>query len=194
MKLNVGSSIQKSIYKRNEWICLDLSSQGRPNVVADAFQMPFKDNTFEEVHSIHVLEHLPRDKWPLMLNEIFRVLKVNGKAIIEVPDFEAQCRQFIKAVEEQNTVKIHVIRTGIWGKSDILGMGHQYGFDKLHLKKALYKIGFEEITLLDSKEDMISTHYRQGPVITVRGIKKHSDCKRDIKSMSFDELREFIIK
>jgi predicted SAM-dependent methyltransferase len=156
--------------------------------------MPFKDNTFEEIHSVHVLEHLPRDKWPIMLSEIFRVLQEGGTFIVEVPDFEGQCKAFLKALNGGNTETIHEARTAIFGKTERLGMGHQYGFDKLNLEKALKTIGFTSTEFISDHEKMISSHYRAGPVLTFRCTKTSYRPPKDVRDMKFNDLREAVIK
>ena len=51
------------------------------------FPYPFKDNSFEEVHMYHVLEHLDN---PLrVMEEINRILKVGGKFYLRVPHFSS---------------------------------------------------------------------------------------------------------
>ena len=49
----------------------------------DLTRLDFDDNSFDFVLSNHVLEHIPDDR--KAMSEIFRVLKVGGKAIITVP-------------------------------------------------------------------------------------------------------------
>lgn len=195
MKLNVGSSHPRGRYRHAGWVCLDINPQGRPHVVGDAFMMPFPDNTFEEIHSCHVLEHLARDKWPLMLAEIFRVLKPGGIFIVEVPDFYEQCKEYVEAVDSGSSEAIHLIRTGIWGKTEREGMGHQFGFDRAFLRRALHKSGFESIERLSAKVDMISDRWRDGKVL-VFGCMKTSYGKpdKDVRHLNFNELREYIIK
>ena len=207
MKLNLGSSRQKGIYKAVEWVCVDLYMEGRPDVQASGFMLPFADNTFEEVRSIHVLEHLSRDQWPFMLAEMYRTLKVGGTFYVEVPDFPAQCEQYLRRLAENTTqeltrgepvsgpVSIHISRTGIWGKSERPGMGHQFGFDRDLLARALYKTGFQEVYRLTAVEDMISSHYRNDdPVLLFKATKVADPLDIvDLKSLSFDELRTHLL-
>jgi SAM-dependent methyltransferase len=49
----------------------------------DLLNLPFDSNCFDLVICSHVLEHIPDDQ--KAINEILRVLKVNGKAFIQVP-------------------------------------------------------------------------------------------------------------
>lgn len=196
MKLNIGSSNPHGRYRHSGWVCLDLNKETKPHVVGDAFEMPFADNTFDEVHAVHVLEHLQRDHWPLMLAEIFRVLQEGGHFYVEVPDFTEQCRMFIKAMEapKPDREAIHEIRTAIWGKTERLGMGHQFGFDERFLANALAKSGFDDIKLLDQREDMISHHFRFGPVLLYESTKSEHRPRVNVREMDFNTLREYIIK
>ncbi len=55
----------------------------RPEVFADAQELPIKSESIDTVLLLDVLEHLPRPA--ACLQEIRRVLKENGKLIIQVP-------------------------------------------------------------------------------------------------------------
>jgi SAM-dependent methyltransferase len=54
---------------------------GTQNV--DLTSMPYPDEKFDAVLCVHVLEHIPDDH--IAMREIYRVLKSNGWAIIQVP-------------------------------------------------------------------------------------------------------------
>ena len=58
--------------------------QTSPFVLSDATHLPFSDNTFDLVTMLHVIEHVKNDK--MALQEIYRVLKTNGSAIIVTPN------------------------------------------------------------------------------------------------------------
>ena len=60
--------------------------QGIQNLgVIDSHKIDFEDNTFDAVFTLDVLEHLEDEKWAL--DEIRRVLKPGGVAIIMVPAY-----------------------------------------------------------------------------------------------------------
>jgi hypothetical protein len=73
-------------------------------------------------------------------------------------------------------------------------MGHQYGFDKLNLEKALKTIGFTSTEFISDHEKMISSHYRAGPVLTFRCTKTSYRPPKDVRDMKFNDLREAVIK
>ena len=194
MKLNLGSSTPRGQYRDTDWICLDLDPKLKVDVVGSGLSLPFKDNSFNEIHSIHVLEHLTRDKWPIVLSEIFRVLDLGGTFFLEVPDFEEQCRKYLKRIEQGDIELLHLIRTGIWGKTERFGMAHYFGFDKELLKRALNKIGFSKVERLINKDCMISTHYRYDPVLLFKSFKESNSLKIDIKNLSFEELNKCFLR
>jgi len=55
--------------------------KGSANILADIQHLPFKDQAFDDVKSISVLEHIP--SWSQALHELLRVTK--QRLIVEVP-------------------------------------------------------------------------------------------------------------
>ena len=173
MKLQVGSSEVRGIYKRAEWINLDLQdvSNDGVNVIGSGLELPFKDNSFDEIHCIHVLEHLTRDKPPVMMDEMYRVLKPGAKLYVEVPDFKATVTKLVAAFVEDDNTAIHKWTTSIYGKSERYGMAHHCGFYGRTLLILFRQVGFRDVLRVMADEQMISPHYRQEPVLLMRGIK-----------------------
>lgn len=50
------------------------------------FDLPWRDSTCDYVHSSHLLEDFPRDKWRPLIAEWLRVVKPGGHVVIIVPD------------------------------------------------------------------------------------------------------------
>ncbi len=94
--LDLGCGIETSFLntKNNKTIRMDyalntlltaqkLSKQQLTLINGDALKLPFLDNSFDTIVSQNVLEHIKNDQQ--VINEIYRILKPGGIAIISVP-------------------------------------------------------------------------------------------------------------
>ncbi len=173
MKLQVGSSEAKGIYKRAEWINLDLQdvSNDGVNVIGSGLELPFADDSFDEVHCVHVLEHLTRDKPPVMMDEMYRVLMPGGCIFVETPDFKQTVAKLTEAFMEDDNTKIHIWTTSIYGKSERYGMAHHCGFYGRTMVILFRNAGFQNVVRVQGDGNMISPHYRQEPVLLMTGTK-----------------------
>lgn len=85
--LNLGSGVgqfDNHLSKEIELVNLDIVRVNQNlHVIGDAHDLPFKDESFDIVYSIAVLEHV---KWPwIVADEIFRVLRRGGHVVLELP-------------------------------------------------------------------------------------------------------------
>ena len=171
MKLQVGCSDVRGRYKQVEWINLDIIGNKRVNVKGSALELPFRTGSIEEVHCVHVIEHLTRDKYPIVLKELHRVTKPGGFVYVEVPDFRGTINKIYSAFVVNDLKAVHVWTTSVYGKSEREGMSHHWGFYDTLLIKEFMKCGFKAAVKLTQPKDMISTHYNQEPVLLIKGIK-----------------------
>ncbi|HPH26481.1 MAG TPA: class I SAM-dependent methyltransferase [Pseudomonadota bacterium] len=118
-----GSSLVLS--KHGQAVGLDASlrsfqlSPDRPythRVVSSAEQLPFADASFDAVAALDVLEHLDHDQQAA--EEIRRILKPGGAAVIFVPAFQI-----------------------LWGQNDVMSH-HRRRYTKASLQKVLTAAGF----------------------------------------------------
>jgi SAM-dependent methyltransferase len=79
--IGVGRKLWK--YSSGEIINLDIQSGSNVDVVGDAHNLPFDDNSFDSIIMQAVLEHLHTPD--LAIKEAFRVLKPGGYLYLEVP-------------------------------------------------------------------------------------------------------------
>jgi len=79
-KLNIGCGFNKM----PDAINLDIDTRCNPDMLFDVTDgLPWDDNTFDEVHADHVLEHI--FDFETVLIDIHRVLKLNGMLYASVP-------------------------------------------------------------------------------------------------------------
>jgi ubiquinone/menaquinone biosynthesis C-methylase UbiE len=82
MRLNLGCGY----YNRQKGeIGFDYNIACKPQVCGDAQDLPFKDESFDEIYSCHVLEHIPNIV--KTMNECWRILKKDGYFHIRTPLF-----------------------------------------------------------------------------------------------------------
>lgn len=188
MKLNIGASNPRGQYRGEEWVNIDYSryfrGMARPRfAIADGTLLPFRDSVFNEIHAVHVLEHVPRhvtrdgakvDAHLAFVSELGRVLTPDGVGFIEVPDFLSGCyiilqqaHQLVNAKPEDRAGHLEEIRirtVGVYGKGRHEGDLHRWGFTPWGIENL-----FKSASLLYRREsEMISAHYRQEPVMLYR--------------------------
>ncbi len=87
-KLDLGCGPRK---QPGFWGVDSIEFVGVDQVVDLTGPWPWADDSIEEVFSSHFFEHLTNDQRVHAINELYRVLKVKGKATIIVPDWSNAC-------------------------------------------------------------------------------------------------------
>lgn len=170
IKLNLGSGSPRGQYNTG-WINFDLCHHDRLQVRGDITTLPFRDNCVDLIHSVHVLEHLTRDKHLLVLKECLRVLQPGAAFFLEVPDFQKVVYKLADAFTNNDKESIHKWVTSVFGKTERRGMSHHYGFTYDKLIELSQAAGFSKIRRLNTEAEMISKHYWLEPIILVELIK-----------------------
>ena len=112
-----------------DYISCDLESP-LADIKADICALPFDDNSFDWVLCNHVLEHIPNDT--KAMQELYRVLKPGGKALLQVPLDPKRSTTF-----QDNSITDKATRTKIFGQYDHVRI---YGMDYF---EKLRTIGFQ---------------------------------------------------
>lgn len=177
-KLNIGSSHPNGIYKKEEWVNIDYGSQefGGGVLKVDATDMPEGwKSKFDEIHAVHVLEHINRNLRFKFVQECHRVLRAKGTLFIEVPDFEQTIRLLIKAINEKDERMEHKMTTSVFGKQRYTGDQHCWSFTQRTLTELLEGEGFE-VTIFKNKDfdQMISSHFKQENILLAK-------CRKNLK-------------
>lgn len=170
VKLNIGSSVPKGKYRHRPWVnidyCKDFMKECRV-IPASATDLPFKTGSFDEIHTVHVLEHVARTDHKRFLSECYRVLDPGGILIVEVPDFTKTCQKILGAYVNQEWEKVRCWTLSVYGKHRYVGDSHAWGFYPELLVNDFSSAGFDNVQIL--KEDAVSDHHTQEPVIVVCG-------------------------
>ena len=114
----------------------------------DITDINYCNNSFDSIICNHVLEHIEDDK--LAMSELFRVLKPNGIAILQVPICDSEL------TEEDASFNTNEMRLQEYGQIDHVRL---YGQD---YKKRLKAVGFmvEEVKWLAFPNDFGSINNR----------------------------------
>ena len=89
--LNVGSGIDYKVSTpEQDWVNIDMNPAVEPDIVCrvEDLQDQFPDNTFDEVHFIHVWEHC--EDLMKAMEQIWAVMKPGGKLICSTPYYTAE--------------------------------------------------------------------------------------------------------
>lgn len=172
MKLNIGSSRPRGRYRGDHWINIDCEKRykRRGVIPASALDLPFKSQTFDEIHACHVLEHILRKHHAKFFEECYVALQPSGKLIVEVPDFLTACEHIIDSHFTKEWEELRCWTLSIYGKHRHEGDAHCWGFYERLLIQDFKEAGFQNVSLL-GLDDYISTHYKQEPVLVVGGEK-----------------------
>lgn len=148
MKLNLGCG--KKIWPG--FVNVDFEnnhSSIKPDVSCDLTgRLPFEDDSADEAHAYHVLEHFLPYQVPEILLEWKRVLKPGGLIVIEVPCFDKIMRMFAHKVIDGQGIGLDWKQWlyGDPGCKDV-SMLHKWCFSIEELGDTLYDAGFEDVKL-----------------------------------------------
>lgn len=109
-KLHLGSGSKHF----DDYINVDVSKNPAVDVLMDASTLPFRDGSVEEIVAYDVIEHLSREKFESGIKEWHRALKHGGSLIIESPDIEVLCRDFLNASEEERWERWQGMKGIVW--------------------------------------------------------------------------------
>lgn len=138
-----------------KWKILDCARSADYVVNLNTDNLPFKDNSVDNIYTSHTLEHLELSALPNVLKEMYRVLKPKiGTVRIIVPDCEKAVDWYLNKPEMLKKKRL----PGIFGdvprtKMGYLscwfstpGRGHKIGFDYELILTYLTNAGFKKIT------------------------------------------------
>lgn len=147
--------------KNLEYITADIESP-LAKVKMDIHEIPFEDNSIDVIFCNHVLEHVENDI--KALNEIKRVLKPSGWAILQIPFFYP----LIEKTFEDKRITDPKEREKVFGQDDHVRMyGKDYG-------ERLASVGFEVLAenyVKELPEEIVQKHALPKEEVIYRVIK-----------------------
>jgi SAM-dependent methyltransferase len=96
VKFNMGCGGDKI----EGYIGVDLHGD-RADIKHDILTLQLPENTVDEIYASHMIEHVHHLDAVELINKWFQSLKSGGKLILELPDLEALCKEFIEADDNQ---------------------------------------------------------------------------------------------
>lgn len=165
MKLNLGCGI-----KREEgYMNVDLDRSSGADIITNVSNLGFiGDSSVEEIKAYHLIEHLTEREFLDALLEWFRVLHPGGKIVLECPDLEELCREWLKASETERWYSYngtwHSLIKHFYGNQRTPLQLHKNGFTKERLQDLLTMYGFVDIWFLEPE-------YQYCPCIKVEALK-----------------------
>ena len=113
---------------------------GDQDINSDICDLPFEDNSVDEIQAIHVFEHLHRMKTQAALNEWKRVLKPEGKLVLELP-----CLDKVTEMMASGEKNIRMTLFALYGdpREENEHMCHKWGWSEEEITTELKSCGFD---------------------------------------------------
>jgi len=80
IKLDLGCGKNKI----HGYIGIDIDSNSDADIVTSVLELPFAKDSVDEIHSSHLVEHFNPSEAQRFFDEIYRVLKIGGKAYLKI--------------------------------------------------------------------------------------------------------------
>jgi len=182
IKLNIGcgNAIEPGYINIDRY-----NNTGNIDMNADLAELPFKNNSVDEIYTSHVFEHINLTKIYGVVEEWKRVLKIGGKLNLHLPDLETEVKKWLEAPDDKKWFEVH----RIFGGQTHEGNAHYCGFNCNSLKSFLERFDFKidsiklgnsgfgtEIQCIAVKEKEtelkqinVSCHFVDGPFAQVTG-------------------------
>ena len=125
-----------------EYISTDFAGEFEAQKTYDITQVDAPNSSFDLVICFHVLEHVEEDR--TAMQELYRVLKKRGKALIQTPFKDGD-------IFEDITIRTSEKRLQYFGQAD-----HVRVYSVQGLKKRLEETGFEVQVISNSSNDEAS--------------------------------------
>lgn len=137
MNINYGCGENKL----EGFVNVDIEESTKPDLVCDLRRGPFpyENDSVDKIYMIHCIEHVEFDKWPLIFNEFYRVLKLGGELLLAYPEFSVCAKYFIDDFRGNR----EFWRKTLYGRQLYPGDYHITPMVSIDLAEQLITIGFD---------------------------------------------------
>jgi len=159
-----GQHIEVMAKEGPEWTFVDKYVYRDGWIKMDAGDLKYPPETVDTIYASHLLEHFagnqpegaPNISAQAALKNWYKVLKFDGKVIINVPDFTWACDYFLKKQRNPNywdkrDTIFHFTADNVlsifFGSQSTLGEFHYTGFTVVSLSELLKSVGFDDIRI-----------------------------------------------
>lgn len=94
LKLELGGG-DNPTKPRPEWINCDIRQLDCVDWVGDVTDLPWQNESIDELFAAHLIEHFGRFEYGKVLDEWIRVLKSGGKLELHTPDMAELAKQYV---------------------------------------------------------------------------------------------------
>lgn len=134
LNLGCGNDIKK------DYINIDrYNNTGLVDLKCDLAAIPFLDETVDEIYTSHVFEHIPINDVYGVLEEWERVLRLDGKIVMFLPNLEKEVKIWLEAPVDRKWFEVH----RIFGSQSHEGNTHFSGHSPESLKYLLERFNFK---------------------------------------------------
>lgn len=137
VRLNLGCGKYPLYHFTN----IDQYENVKPDVVADALNLPYEPESVDEIYCGHLLEHLTFDEGQKALKHWRRLLKPGGVIGITVPDFDVLARRYLANPIAEQLITLNEL----YIYSYVQESHHRYCYGEALLMFAMEQAGFKHL-------------------------------------------------
>lgn len=176
MKVEVGCGKKP----RSGYVTCDVRNLPGVDYVCSADNLPFGDNSCDEIYSRHIIEHFTLKEFLVVLKEWNRVLKPGGTLYIICPNLLWHCRQVLEGSHESLYNKARGQNARYWGLGSLYGWQHneydvhKFGYYFELIRDIVEDFGFSSVEDLTNDE---------------RGL-EHADFHLEVRAVKVSEAKQ----
>ena len=140
IRLNLGCGN----YPMKGFVNVDQFENVKPDLMADATDLPYNPDSIDEIYCGHMFEHLSCDEGQEALRHWLSILKPGGEIRIVVPDFD----ELVKLYLDNPTPEEMKHFNDLYIYSYVQESPHRYFYSAALLKMAMETAGFKKVEQL----------------------------------------------